>query len=1046
MFGNHHRASDQLYLTDIFIFDSTNGKLVEAVLSIKYHKVAKTSMRKILSRLTLSEQTKTPAAPDKEAVSGLPMISNEVAAQPRPKSAEAPRRQKKKAPAGPDVFGKTRALLAEIAGIESEEIQADAQLAEIGIDSLMGMELARELEGIFKITLPIDELINVVDFSQLVQLIQDTLGLFVDSDHDDSSEEADTPESSQSDASSTTTPSPAYTAPTSVSGDDDQKQFDHENLHVSIPETREDLELPPSAIIEAFEESKKLTDQFLADFRCAGYYDTVMPKQTQLVVALTIEAFEQLGCPIRSATAGQRLERIEYVPQHQRLVDYLYKMLSEEARLIDVDGTRITRTAIKAPSKPSEVLVANLLRDYPDHAGSNRLTYYCGNRLAHVLTGKCDGIKLIFGTEEGRELVTDLYTNLLLNKVANSQMRDIMARLISRLPKDKGPLKILEMGAGTGGTTKGMVAMLTEMNIPVEYTFTDISASFVAAARRNFKEYPFMKFRVQDIEKPLPNDLIGTQHVIIGSNCIHATHNLTKSTTNIRQGLRPDGFLMMQEITEPVYWVDIIFGLFEGWWFFDDGRQHAIADQSIWERDLQSVGYGHVDWTDGHRPEVNFQRVFIALASGPKYDRQPLPPPPAKSEPVSTVARKAAVNDYVQKYTGAFAAPVPSSSASPLSDYEQCVLITGASGSLGAQLVAHTAALPQVKSVVCLNRRNTTKPDVRQQRAMEEKGILLDAATQSKMQVLQTDTSKPMLGLSSSEYETLVNSVTHIIHNAWPMTAMRPLSGMESQFQVMRSLIDFARDISSRRPEGFKVGFQFISSIAVVGHQPLWSGNPVILEERVDIESVLPNGYGDAKYICERMLDETLHRHPAQFRTMSVRLGQIAGSKTSGYWNTMEHLSFLIKSAQTLKALPDLEGPLCWTPVDDVAGTLSDLLMSDHTPYPVYHIDNPVRQPWREMLPVLADALDIPRANVIPFKQWIRRVRSFPGTVEWDNPALMVVDFLEANFARMSCGGLILDTAKSCEHSSTLAAVGPVSAEGTRKYIQAWKNMGFLHG
>lgn len=402
---------------------------------------------------------------------------------------------------------------------------------------------------------------------------------------------------------------------------------------------------------------------------------------------------------------------------------------------------------------------------------------------------------------------------------------------------------------------------------------------------------------------------------------------------------------MMLEMTEPVYWVDLIFGLFEGWWLFEDGRQHAIAHQSVWERDMQSVGYGHVDWTDGHSPEIKIQRIIVALASGPQHSRQPPVPLPAKSEPVPTAARKAAVDDDVRKYTHGFAAPVPSSSTSPPSVYEQSVLITGASGSLGTHLVAHTATLPHVKSVICLNRRSTMKPDVRQHRAMEEKGILFDAACQSKLQVLQTDTSRPMLGLARSEYDSLLNTVTHIIHNAWPMTGKRPLSGMESQFQVMRNLIDFSRDISSRRPKGFTLSFQFISSIAVVGHYPLWRGNPVVPEERVTIESVLPNGYGDAKFICERMLDETLHKCPDLFRTMAVRLGQIAGSKTSGYWNPMEHLSFLMKSSQTLKVLPDFDGDLCWTPVDDVAGTLSDLLLSERTPYPIYHIDNPVRQP-----------------------------------------------------------------------------------------------------
>ncbi|KAG6354395.1 hypothetical protein INS49_004412 [Diaporthe citri] len=136
-------------------------------------------------------------------------------------------------------------------------------------------------------------------------------------------------------------------------------------------------------------------------------------------------------------------------------------------------------------------------------------------------------------------------------------------------------------------------------------TFTDLSGSFVAAARNNFgPKYPFMKFRVHDIEKE-PSSELGQHHIIILSNAIHATHNLQTSVGNIRKTPRPDGFPMMLEMTQPLYWVDMIFGLFEGWWLFDDGRRHAIASQARWEAELQAVGYGRVDWTDGWRPEIN---------------------------------------------------------------------------------------------------------------------------------------------------------------------------------------------------------------------------------------------------------------------------------------------------------------------------------------------------------------------------------------------------------------------------------------------------------
>ncbi len=413
-----------------------------------------------------------------------------------------------------------------------------------------------------------------------------------------------------------------------------------------------------------------------------------------------------------------------------------------------------------------------------------------------------------------------------------------------------------------------------------------------------------------------------------------------------------------------------------------------------------------------------------------------------ESETAALAARRHAVDDYVQKYTAKFSAPVASPSSTASSDNAKVVLVTGASGGLGSHLVDHIAQLPDVKTVVCLNRKNNAEPYIRQQKAMRDKGIHFPEALKPKLWVLQTDSSRPMFGLPSSEYEGLVTSVTHLIHNAWPMSVKRPLAGFESQFQVMRNLIDFACDVVSRRTEGFKFSFQMVSSIGVVGHYGLGNGekNTIVPEERVEIDSVMTSGYGDAKLGCEKMLDKTLHKHADQFRTMTVRLGQVAGSKTSGYWNPMEHFGRLIRSSQTLDALPDVDGTLYWTPVNDIAGALADLVLSDRTPYPIYHIDNPVGQPWREMNAILADALNIP--NLIPFEEWIQRVRAAP---ERNNPAATLLDFLNSNYSRMSCGGLVLDTKKTLEHSKTLAAVGPVSEEVARKYIHIWKEIGFLN-
>ncbi|KAJ3532833.1 hypothetical protein NM208_g8258 [Fusarium decemcellulare] len=326
---------------------------------------------------------------------------------------------------------------------------------------------------------------------------------------------------------------------------------------------------------------------------------------------------------------------------------------------------------------------------------------------------------------------------------------------------------------------------------------------------------------------------------------------------------------------------------------------------------------------------------------------------------------------------------------------------------------------------------------------MRDAGLPWHTNNRAKLRMMEADTSSTHLGLSTSDYGWLVQNGTHIIHNAWPMSGTRPVKAFEPQFQALRNLLDLARDMAVR-DNAPRIGFQLVSSIGVVGH----SKESRVLEQRVPLDSVLPIGYCEAKWMCERMLDETLHKFPHVFRTMVVRPGQIAGSSTSGFWNPVEHFAFLVKSSQTLRAWPDFGGVLQWVPVDDVANTLVDLLQigirDPPEPYPVYHIDNPVGQPWKLMSPVLAEALAIPPDRIIPFGRWVKLVRQSPLPAETWNPAARLIDFLDSNFERMSCGGLILDTKRSREHSRTLAAMGPVGAVIARKYIEGWKQMGFL--
>ncbi|KAM0207791.1 hypothetical protein ACHAQD_011876 [Fusarium lateritium] len=1061
VFARHTRQSEKLYLSDLFIFNASTGTLREVMLGIQYARVAKASMSRMLTRMTT----------DPAALKSKPASTREPLSAPIPPPAPVPASEptgidtattrgdetaKPKPTSRPDITQDVKNLVAHVAGIEAEEITLDAEMADFGIDSLMGMEIAREVQVVFKCILDQTDLMEATSLRKFVICVSTALyGPFEDGatalSTDSSTDSGDTspdsssqPNGNERAATPVTPPEPsielAANKPTSSTG-------------ASPVVSR--LELSQSDVLQSFKQVKALCDQHIQDFKVDNIDREVLAGSSRLSVALVVEAFEELGVSLRSASPGQVLDRIPFQQAHGRLVDFLYRFLHQDARLIDVNEEtgQITRTRVPTPRKTSLQILGEQLDSYPEFVVANKLTYYAGTHLAGVLNGKLDGLRVIFGTTEGRELVQALYCDHTFNRMNYNHMRLVIENLVDkfRYSQPDQTLKILEVGAGTGGTTHILAPVLERLGIPVEYTFTDISGSMVANARRKFgKLYPFMRFAVHDIEKPPAEQLKG-QHIIIGSNAVHATRNLVASTSNLRSALRPDGFLMILEMTESVPFVDIIFGLLEGWWLFDDGRKHAIITAEDWERDLHSAGYGHVDWTDGELPENTFQKVIIALASGAPQTRLPKS---RLNREISVTGqaveqqartREAEVEGFVTKYSADFIVPddVKRISRSLDASEKAVVILTGATGSLGSHLASSLASHDGVNMVVCINRKSNVPARERQYEAFSSRGIVLSPTQMSKLWILEADTSSSCLGLSTPDYEWLVQNGTHIIHNAWPMSGTRLVKAFDAQFQFLRHLLDLSLGMASRG-NAPRITFQFVSSIGVVGH----FGSGRVPEQRVPLDAVLPIGYCEAKWACERILDETLHKHKDVFRTMVVRPGQIAGSSISGFWNPVEHFAFLVKSAQTLRAWPDFDGILQWVPVDSVANTMVDLLaIAVHNapePYPVYHIDNPVGQPWAVMSRVLAEALDIPRERIIPFSRWVKLVRNSPLPANTWNPAVRLIDFLDSNFERMSCGGLVLDTEQSKEHSRTLAAQGPVSAEIAKRYIAGWKQMGFL--
>jgi hypothetical protein len=101
--------------------------------------------------------------------------------------------------------------------------------------------------------------------------------------------------------------------------------------------------------------------------------------------------------------------------------------------------------------------------------------------------------------------------------------------------------------------TQHIINHFRNHEISFEYTFTDLSVSLVAAAKKQFKGVEGMAFEALDIEKTPADEHMGAFHVIIAINCVHATRRLDQSLLNLHKMLCEDEALTLVEITKNMF-------------------------------------------------------------------------------------------------------------------------------------------------------------------------------------------------------------------------------------------------------------------------------------------------------------------------------------------------------------------------------------------------------------------------------------------------------------------------------------------------------------
>ncbi|KAJ5107632.1 hypothetical protein N7456_004307 [Penicillium angulare] len=380
----------------------------------------------------------------------------------------------------------------------------------------------------------------------------------------------------------------------------------------------------------------------------------------------------------------------------------------------------------------------------------------------------------------------------------------------------------------------------------------------------------------------------------------------------------------------------------------------------------------------------------------------------------------------IEKYSSDFKAHIPV----PRDTDGQYVVLTGATGSLGAHIASQLARSDNVRKIYCFVRAKSlisARRRVAESLRARSVSFNLSPASERKIVALPADLSNPAnFGLEEETFAHIKKTVTNVIHCAWSVNFNWALESFEqSCIAATRNLLDLCLSAESPRP----AFFSFCSSVSTVARTPgVWV--PESLPESLGYAQGM--GYAQSKLVTENIVNRAAKQTGMTARVL--RSGQIVADTVHGIWNATEAIPMVFQTAKTIKALPQLDDVLSWTPVDVMASSIIELSFSTDAAE-VMNVTNPTLSHWtQQLLPLLHEAgLEF---EVLPKRAWLQRLKDSNQDPEV-NPPIKLLEFFASKYDNDTAGRVLLyDTKLAKAASPSLANAGSLSTNFTSRFVK----------